>query len=455
MQRKFLIKLLTIAALVVALTVPTLMIRDLVLERSAYRSEAKRDIASSWTGAQTLYGPVLVVPYTERREQKVWNDKQEKFGWVAKVEKRRLFVLPSELRIDAAIRTEERSRGIYGIPVYQSKIDIGGHFDGARLRELAANEAMTLDLDRAFLSVPLSDIRGISTEPALSWNGDSRAFVSGSGIEQHDSGMRAPVNGLADATSFEFGFSVRLRGMERLQFSPVGRNTLVDLRSDWRHPSFIGRYLPAERQIDDSGFVSRWRLAAFSGDMERAAAQCESGQCGLFLRNIFGVGLIHPVDIYQQLERSLKYALLIIALSFVAFFLFEVMCAVALHPMQYLLVGCSLTVFYLLLLSLSEHVAFGWAYLVATLADVSLIGAYFSAVLQSRGRAMLLSASLLAMYGMLFLILRSEGNALLMGSLLIFAVLALVMMLTRRLDWYRVSEQIGVPMGSRHVAVDQ
>lgn len=455
MKHRVLIKLLVIFLLVVGLTIPNLMIQELVGERSYYRQQAKQSIAASWTGEQRFLGPVLVVPYTERLERKVWNDKENRFRIVEQVNDRRLFVLPDDLDIAADIRTEERQRGIYAIPVYAAAIDVQGAFDNRRILELANNAAVTIDWQKAFVSVPVSDIRGISIQPELSWNDTGVEFVSGSGIGAQGNGMRAIVPALqgTDARRFAFRFSIGLNGMEQLQFSPVGRNTHVAVRSGWPHPSFLGRYLPNERHIDENGFTADWRVTSFSSDMARVAALCETGKCDAFSNNTFGVALIQPVDIYQQAERSVKYAVLIITLTFVAFFLFEVLRPVQLHPVQYLLIGCSLTVFYLLLLSLSEHMAFAWAYLFASLANTLLIGVYSAAAMRSRQRGMALGGALLMLYGMLYLILRSEDNALLMGSLLIFAVLAFVMLLTRHLDWYRVSALPGAARSTGEQAV--
>ncbi len=444
MNQKLLLKLLVIFLLVLGLTIPNLMIQDLVSERSAYRFEARQSIATSWTGEQKFLGPIVVLPYTEREESKVWNATKDHFRRVEQIREKQLFVLPVELKIDAQVRTEQRSRGIYSIPVYESAIELQGAFENQSMLDLAANPAINVQWDRAFLSTPVSDIRGITIQPILHWDGTEREFVSGSGLQKHGNGMRALLPGVnvSKPTRFRFQFTVQLHGMERLQFSPVGKSTEVQMTSAWPHPGFLGRYLPAERAVDDAGFAARWQVASFSSDMARLSALCETGDCDAFFDNTFGVALVQPVDIYQQAERSVKYAILIVSLTFVAFFLFEVMRAIPLHPMQYLLVGCSLTVFYLLLISLSEHIAFGWAYLIASMANTALIGVYGSAVLKSRTRAVVLAGSLLVLYGMLYVILQSEDNALLMGSLLIFGVLAFVMILTRDLDWYRLSGQV-------------
>jgi inner membrane protein len=454
MRNKFFVKLAVIVALMLGLMIPLAMIEDVVSDRSAYRYQAKSSIAASWTGEQRFLGPLLVVPYSEKHSRKVWDKKLEDYRQETYYMERQLFILPEELEIDANVATEERSRGIYAIPVYNSALTVQGAFDNRKVLELLKQSNVSIAWNKAFVSLIVSDIRGIVTQPVLSWDNKALEFVSGSGLEQHGNGMRAIVTGLknTEPARHAFSFAVHLHGMETLQFSPVGKSTRVNVRSDWLHPSFTGRYLPGERTIDQEGFTASWQVSSFSSDMERVAELCQQGDCDNYINNTFGVSMIQSVDIYQQAERSVKYAILFISLTFVAFFLFEVMKSLRLHPMQYLLVGCALSVFYLLLVSLSEHITFGWAYLIASLTNAGVIGLYISAVLQSRLRAAVFTGLLLLLYGMLYAILCSEDNALLMGSLLIFAILALVMVITRKLDWYRVADQVAgqaVTIGGR------
>jgi len=444
MKNKFLIKLLLIAGLILGLLIPLMMVEGVVSDRSAFRDQARSSIAASWTGEQKFLGPILVLPYSQEYQRKVWDEKLKDYRHESYSKAKQLLMLPTDLKTSADIKTEERSRGIYSIPVYDSDLVVQGTFDNRKVLELLKRDNISIAWDKAYLSLIISDIRGIVTQPVLNWNDKKQEFVSGSGLDQHGSGMRARVVGLENTqpAQYHFDFELNLHGMETVQFSPVGKNTHVEVRSDWLHPSFIGRYLPSERVIDHQGFHAVWRVSSFSSDMERVLELCQEGACENYINNTFGVSMMQSVDIYQQTERSVKYAILFITLTFVAFFLFEVMKSLRLHPMQYLMVGCSLTVFYLLLVSLSEHLDFQRAYLIASLANVGVIGFYISAVLQSRIRAVAFTAVLLILYGMLYLILRSEDNALLMGSLLIFAVLALVMVITRNLDWYRVAEQV-------------
>lgn len=290
----------------------------------------------------------------------------------------------------------------------------------------------------------VSDIRGISEQPVLSWGNKQYEFSSGSAIDQFGNGMHASLGGLESnkTATYPFSFKVNLKGMETIQFAPVGKSTTVKVKANWPHPSFIGRYLPTQRNIDDQQFDATWQLSSFSSDMPRLIKACQENNCGNFLNNTFGVALINSVDIYHKTERSVKYAILFISLTFITFFLFEIMKSLRLHPMQYLLVGLSLTFFYLLLISLSEHMAFISAYGIAASANVVTMGVYISAVLKSRKLAAGFSGMISLLYLMLYAILISEDNALLMGSLLFFAILSLVMIVTRKLDWYEVTDKL-------------
>lgn len=444
MNKRFVFKIVTIFLLMILLMIPLTMIEDVVSERSYFRDQASDSIAESWTGAQKVLGPVLVVPYTEQYEEKVWDENLKGYKEEMRTEAKQLFILPEMVKIGGGLRSEERTRGLYTVPVYTADLSVAGVFSNERILKTATESKHDLTWEKAYLTIVVSDTRGVVTQPKLNWAGSEVIFMSGSGIAEQGNGMHADLGLLETSANQEyaFDFAVTLHGMETLEFAPVGNSTSVALKADWPHPSFIGRYLPEQREISDTAFTADWKISSFSSDMPRLMDKCRQGNCNPFMANTFGVSLVNPVDIYQQTERSVKYALLFIILTFVAFFLFEVMKELRLHPMQYLLVGMALTVFYLLLISLSEHVDFAWAYLGAALASSVLVGVYISAVLHSAKRAMAFTGVLWLLYAMLYAILRSEDNALLMGSLLLFGVLALVMMVTRKLDWYQISDQM-------------
>lgn len=436
-------KMVVIGVLVLLLLIPLTMIMSVVKERSSYRNEARQSIAESWTGEQKVVGPLLVVPYKEYYKKKVWDEQIKQYQFETHHWDRKLYLAPEQLTLHGDIVTDERSRGLYTIPVYTADLNVAGYFSNQRLLQILKETQHRIEWQPAYLSVVVDDVRGVSEQPILQWQDKPFDFTSGAQLGDLNSGMHASVGVLdTGAEKMSFSFRLPLRGMERLGFSPLGRSTSVKVRADWPHPSFTGRYLPSERSIDDQGFSAGWNISSFSSGMPQLIESCQEGACAALMNDTFGVYLFNSVDIYQQSERAVKYAMLFIGLTFVVFFLFEVLKGLRLHPMQYLLVGLGLSVFYLLLISLSEHISFALAYLYAALASTAVIGFYVSGVLGSRRHGLTITAGLFVLYGMLFGILRSEDNALLMGSLLLFAVLTLVMVATRRVDWYAIGDSM-------------
>ncbi len=444
MKHTLLKKMLVIGLLVGLLVVPLAMIQGVVYERSAYRDQASYSIAQSWTGSQNVIGPLLVVPYKVHRSEKYWDENLKRYERRQVTYERQFYIAPQKLTIDADVKTETRKRGIYAVPVYHGDFAFKGRFDPGELGELLkARDDERIELQSAYLSVVTSDVRGIESQPMLSWGGKTYEFVADAHIKGLRDGMHATVGGLTpDDDAVDFKFALSLRGMENLGFSPVGKSNTVTMKANWPSPSFMGRYLPTTRSIDEEGFTATWNVSSFSSNVPKILDTCATNSCAGLADDWFGVKLFNSVDVYQQSDRSVKYGILFILLTFVAFFLFEVMKGLRLHPMQYLLVGLDLSVFYLLLISLSEHMVFGAAYLIATLASTSLIAFYVSSVLRSIKLGGMIGVALLLLYAMLYAILGSEDNALLMGALLIFGVLSLVMVVTRRVDWYAITDSM-------------
>ncbi len=233
--------------------------------------------------------------------------------------------------------------------------------------------------------------------------------------------------------------------MQQLEFAQTSREMRINLDSDWPHPGFIGSYLPVQRKISNQGFTANWRSSAFSNHATSMLEAAEKGDWVNILNNTAGVSLVQPVDAYHLSERSIKYAQLLIILTFVAMVLFELLKKLRIHPIQYAFIGIELTLFYLLLISLSEHLNFGLSYALATLASTGLLTLYFSAILRSKKTEIMFGASLAALYAVLYGILQAEDHALLMGSLLTFGVLALLMMTTRHINWYQITESYSPP----------
>ncbi|HTV20420.1 MAG TPA: cell envelope integrity protein CreD, partial [Polyangiaceae bacterium] len=286
-----------------------------------------------------------------------------------------------------------------------------------------------------------SDIRGISTGLELTWDGASVPFEPGA-TSSLPSGVHAQLPALVSkqANTLSFAIALSLQGTGDFQVTPVGRESRVRLSSNWPHPSFVGEFLPREREVSDAGFDASWQTSFFATNLENVASACPeftagNPACAELMSRHFGVSFIDPIDHYLKSERATKYAFLFIGLTFAAFFLLEVLRRFSVHPIQYGLVGLALAVFFLLLLSLSEHVGFALAYLVSAAACVALIAYYVLHVVKSRGLGAVFAAALCALYGMLYAILSAEDYALLMGSLVVFGVLGAIMVLTRQVNW--------------------
>lgn len=463
MNRQLGIKLGAIALLIVLLLIPLLMIDGLVDERQNYRDEVLQDIARSASYSQQLTGPLVIVPYS--RTVRSWRiDKGSQQRVLQEREVRgRLFFLPETFLLDGQMRTEVRHRGIYEARLYHADSKVSGGF------VLPANYGISSDLDSyrfdaPLLAVGISDVRGIENAPKLKVEGELRDFQPGTQSQFLGNGVHAvlPFKASDREQRFDYAFELSLLGSSRLDIIPVGRDSQVNLVSDWPHPSFGGEFLPTERSTSDQGFSARWRTSFFATNLEEQLKACTAPSqadaaravtaddsdlvhvapavCSEFGNHRFGVALVDPVDQYLKTDRAVKYALLFIGLTFAGFFLFEVLKRLAVHPVQYALVGMALALFYLLLLSLSEHLGFELAYLISAGACVGLIGFYLCHVLHSLWRGAGFSVGLAGLYGMLYALLSAEDYALLMGSLLLFGVLGGVMVLTRRLDWYGIGK---------------
>lgn len=439
-----------IIAIGMALMIPMTMIMGLIDERQRSRRGVLSEIAQSSTGEQSVLGPVLVVPYKRKVFQTriVKDDKgAEKEIKTEQIRAEMLSFLPESLEIDGSIGTFEKRRGIYTARLYNAPLKVKGRFVVPK-GYFAQSGADAYDFGDARLAVGIADPRGIKNIPELALNDTKVAFLSGAHVPGMTAGIHAQLGMLTDtrAHTLEFAFDLDLQGMERLWFVPTGKRTQVSLKSNWPHPSFHGRYLPEPQAADAAptteGFAALWRTSHFSTNIASLYADCVAAQekCSAFSGNGFGVSLIQPADVYQQLERSAKFGFLFVGLTLIAFFLYEVLKRLAIHPIQYSLVGIALAMFYLLLTSLSEHIDFEIAYTIASASCIGLLTFYVSYVLKSVTRGLGFGALLGALYGALFVLLRSEDYSLLLGSALLFGLLTAVMVGTRKVDWYRVGK---------------
>jgi inner membrane protein len=420
-------KMFSIAFLAIILLIPAFMIQMVIQDREYRRNEAVQEISSKWGNEQTLAGPILTVPYKATIKDEAGN--------ISNVTQYAHF-LPDKLEVKGSLQPEVRYRGIYEAVLYTGKLQFGGQFSFPNFDDWTIDKQDIL-WNKAFLSVGIPDMRGINDKIELAWNSQKMLFEPG--IESPDvvsSGVSVATPLVADkkGDTFTFDFQLNLNGSERLKFLPLGKETTVSLSSPWRNPSFDGAFLPDTRNIDTKGFTAQWKVL----HLNRNFPQQWLGNGQNIQESAFGVKLLTPIDEYQKTARSSKYAIMFIFLTFLGFFFVEILNKMRIHPAQYLLVGAALCVFYLLLISLSEHIKFNPAYWVSTAATVILITAYSSTIFRSKKLTISICITLLALYGFLYSLLQLQDYALLMGSLGLFSILAAIMYLSRNIDWYNL-----------------
>jgi inner membrane protein len=418
-------KTIVIGLLALALLVPVLMIQGLIAERQARRNEAVTNIAEGWGKRQTVAGPYLFVPYerhwTEIRRETIDGKLREVRNERSESRVLRLAAARVDWTIDAEIG--EKAYGIYKARLYTARLRAQGSIDvPARTRYEDGTSRYKWGAPRLVLGVsdPLG-IRGAS---------GSHDFSPGSGDSALTGGLHSTIHNLdfLKPQAVEFNIDLQLGGSEAFALAPLGADVAVAMRANWPHPSFQGRFLPASHEIRADGFTASWKMSRLAAQSANCAFPCTAEQ--------IAVSFIEPVGLYQQLERASKYGFLFIGLTFGAFLLFELLRRLAIHPVQYALVGLAVAMFFLLLVALSEHIDFAAAYGAATLACVGLISTYLVWVLRSWPIAAAFGAGLAALYAMLYALLKAEDYSLLGGSLLLFGLLAAVMLATRSVDWY-------------------
>ncbi len=413
------------------LLIPKSMIQSLIHEREATRQNAIEEVGFKWGGEQTIIGPFLTIPYITYIKEVDQNKKSEKLIKVIK----HIYILPDKLAINGEINPEKRYRGIYEIVVYNSKLNLQGSFDKLNLKELGIPLNNIL-FNRATLSLGISDLRGIENQVKLKWNDSIFSFNPGTVThEVISSGINTQIPlKKNDSTFYKFSIDLDLKGSQRLFFVPVGKMTDIHLHSNWNNPSFNGAFLPDKREVSNNGFKAHWNIL----HLNRNFPQQWTNSTYRLENWAFGVNLLLPVDHYQKSLRAIKYAILFIALTFMVFFFVEVTRKVFIHPIQYILVGIALIIFYSLLLAISEHTNFNFAFAISAIATLLLITFYVKAILKSNQLAILIGGILAILYVFIFTIIQLQDYALLIGSIGLFIILALVMYYSRKIDWYNL-----------------
>lgn len=416
------LRIILVGCLIIFLLIPLWMIQSLISERRVYRDEAVREISKSWAGSQSVAGPILTL---------VTNHEHKNKEGVKTYSKKRTYYLPEDIAISADVVPEKRYRGIYSAILYKSDLQIKGKFNLQSIKENLKDP----DLTESYLSFNIDDPRGIQQNVLVKWDNTALNVIPGLKDRQvFTNGFHTNININTEKSVAEFEISFSLNGVDELNFVPIGKNTKVTVSSSWNDPSFVGSFLPASRNIDENGFTASWNVNHFN----REFPQEWTNQNYDVFKDKFGVKFFIPADEYQQTMRSSKYGILLVILTFLSFFLVEVFSGKAIHPIQYLLIGLGLIIFYSMLLALSEYILFQYSYLVAAALILGLITLYTKSVYHNRNIVMSISAMLFSFYGFVYVLLQLQDYSLLLGNIAMFSILAAIMFFTRKVNWFDV-----------------
>jgi len=415
------LRIILIASIIILLVIPLLMVQSLITDRQVYRQEAVNEISKSWASKQSIAGPMITVSHKVEKT----DSKGNKY-FVIKDD----YYLPETLKIDVEVVPEKRYKGIYEVMLYKSKIKMSGSLNLSKLKEKFPDEKF----DESYISFNISDLRGIQKDAELNLNGKKYKLIPGLKDKVFHNGFYSDLDLSKQDLTQNFDIELELNGMENLEFVPLGKFTEVNMKSSWNNPSFEGAFLPLSREITEDGFTAQWKVNYFN----RSYPQEWENQTYDPFPSAFGVKLLVPVDEYQKTMRTSKYGLMIIILTFLSFFMIELFSKKVIHPIQYLLVGIALIIFYSILLAISEYILFQYSYLISSLLIIALIGFYARSIYQSNQISIVISGMLMMFYGFMYVILQLQDYSLLIGTIALFFILAAIMFYTRKINWFDV-----------------
>ncbi len=419
------VKILFVVFLTLIMTIPNMFLRDLIRERESRQYEVTREVTSKWSEGQTLSGPVLVIPYI--KFDKYINKKTGKE--VVNKYNNTYFILPENLNLNGNINTQTLHRGIYQVPVYNSELSIHSRFQIPD--EILSREDIELQKGKAYIAIGINDMRGIEKLPVIKYDNQAVEFESASAFPKLlGSHLRTKEMAIKNSgNEFDVDISLYLKGSSHMYFKPLGKYTEVNLKGNWPSPSFDGSFLPSERNVSEEDFSAKWHVLSHN----RTYPQFWNETNFYETHETFGVNLLTPVDHYQKTDRSIKYSLLIIALSFIALYFIELITKRPVSIINYGLIAAALVVYYTLILSIGEHLGFNMAYLIASIATILLITIFAKGLLGSWKPSLTLAGILSAFYTFIFVTLKQEDYALLVGSIGLFVVLAIIMFVSQRI----------------------
>jgi inner membrane protein len=418
------VKMIIVTGLAIFLLIPSFLIQDLIRERITLSEKVKKELSAQWGGKQVVAGPVLNVPFSVTEPGMKDQDSEVRQG-VA-------HFLPESLKTDGVLFPETRKRGIYKVVVYEGKLTMKGSFAQPDVSLLDVQNAQ-FNWNAAYFTIGVSDMRGIKNLPELVINGrkckvepgvaDTDLFQSGATVKAGSIDLKQPLN---------FEIELYLNGSEDLSTEVLGKTSEVSMKSDWANPGFTGGFLPAHRQVTPKGFTADWQVTHLNRNFPQQWTNSKFSTHDAKL----GVELLIPVDHYQKSMRSVKYAILFIALNFLIFIFIEIKSMYRIHPFQYSLVAFALLIFYALLTSIGEQTGFNTAYLISAVAVTLLISWYAFTMLRNVRMTVWVTLLQTGLYLFLFTILQLEDYALLAGSVGLFVILAIVMRASMQIKWY-------------------
>lgn len=430
------VKAVIIGIIILVLLIPSKMIMNLIHERNQRKNEAVQEISSKWGGEQVVTGPVITIPYNGTIRQQTENGGSRTVPGT-----RYIYVLPDKLKINVELLPEIRYRGIYHAVLYKSVMNMSGEFIFPDLSSLGIEPGNIL-WNQAFLTLGIPDMRGITQSPEATVNNQKISFVPEmKNQDLFSTGLTAPIilDPAKKTSPISFTINLKLDGSDALRFIPFGKTTTVNMKSKWSDPGFEGYFLPGTRQVSADGFTASWEVLYMNRNFPQLFTDNKYSKIPEnFLPDeiqnySFGVSLLVPVDEYQKTSRSAKYNVLFILLTFLAFFFTELVNKNWIHPLQYLLVGCAVILFYVILLSLAEYLKFNLSYLVAGVSIIGMIGLYARSLFRSSRLGLLMAMILSILYSFFFIILQLQDYALLFGSIGLFLILAVIMYLSRNI----------------------
>ncbi|MCD6365966.1 MAG: cell envelope integrity protein CreD [Bacteroidales bacterium] len=449
------IKMFIVGFLTLILLIPLTYIGSLIDERQDRQESVVKEINEKWGEEVLLYGPVLEVPYLTYTEVVKKDEKTKSVYTERTAQMNYAYFFPKSLNVNSTLLPQIKHRNLYNSVVYQGKIKIDGQFIKPDFKSLSVPESNIL-WSKARMIVKTSNLKGITNQVALKIKNSSYDFipkyigknyntVENNGRNYYDDSNYynddyLTMNSLETSTldtgtvkkPFSFNIEMAVNGSEQLRIIPVGQETKMTIKSNWKDPSFIGNYLPYNKDKQTAtGFDAKWKVL----NINRPFPQTFSNELPDLKDYAFGVNLMIPVDQYQQSTRSAKYGYLVIALTFLIFFLIQSISKIDIHPFQYFMIGLALVMFYTLLISISEHSSFLTAYLIAGVSVILLISIYSRSILKKWKFPAFITASLTALYSFIYVIIQLENYALLVGSIGLFLILAVVMFVSRKIDW--------------------